>query len=313
MESTCGFCLSESHTNELWKCECCSWIGHPACWMMLRQEIWNGKNKLIYVHPQQITPWKLPTGQCPQCRKKFAWESFIQKHRVPTCSIQTNDCWICQETICPIQEQWFCAGTTTHQHNKIHCHTECLWKWSGYGVCLTECIYCGSVPEIIKQKIEYGLTWQKKIIELHQNINETTFYKLFFQLHQKNFCWKEIFIVLDKYLEYIQNGPMLEPDIWWTIMFHSMNYIFEQMKTIQTFLLVNESSQEEINQNRIIKIEKINKYLSIIIDSKQRVIDKYPDMNKVSNIHWHRQNRISFPEPGDFFPYSWWDEYKKEL
>lgn len=314
---TCGFCMVDTKQKEhLWKCAQCTWVGHPACWLMLRQDVCTNKHLIHMNDPRNITPWVLPKGKCPQCRQNIAWKPFIDKQRtdmVMDSFKNYNQCWICQENIemnrKHRKEVWKCDGRDgNHSHPNIFVHYDCLWNLSGYGTCMPECILCGSVPKFIKKRHQIILEWRNKLLELKKLYPPGNLYHLFFNDNRfGDMNINDVEIILNEYLHFLQKGPMSRPMEWWKTMHLTTIFIFNHMKYIQTFLLSLEQKYqtEFLAQSRKTLFEWIDK----MIQCKALNDNLYPKA-KTFRVNYHCQiNRVSPPISGEFFPYLWLNEY----
>jgi hypothetical protein len=308
----CGFCLGE--TNHTWKCSHCSWEGHPGCWLMLRQEVWS-KYTLTHVPSTKcITPWKLPKGKCPQCRREIAWAEFIEFQRTCDQSKETKTetetektCWICQETLNEENELkniWQCSCA-----RKPACHYTCLYQWSGYGVCQAECIDCGRKPSAVHSRMNHIEKWQAKITELKKTIQPESFFYLFFAdtKSQGAFQEKDAIALLTAYMDFLQHGFCKNPIQWWQTMYPTSMYLYKQLQTVQTVLLSGHF--DWLKDGFFVSArDTISQWLTRIQKAQDTVQKRTPAVLNLEKNYSNYLTRVSPALPGEYFPARWFKE-----
>lgn len=309
-ESSCGFCLTDCHQEQLWKCDRCTWAGHPSCWMSLRQEVWNGNNSIIHSNGSEpISPWNLPTGKCPQCREQIAWTSFLENKRKST-NLESfqglSSCWICHNEIDDTildKSTWKCTGSG--KHPQIQAHWECLWKWSGNGTCIPECVLCGKTPYKWEKQFCSMIKWRKAVSKMSLEIPHSNFYQLFFNMSQFGEATRDEYkFILAEYIKFLKKGIGKHPEKWWQTMYFTAKFIYEQInKVIVSLFAVPEAwGKDEL-------ILKSRKYLIELVDTLRKanesIISEYPSLKGMNKVYRELSNRVSPPLPGEFFPIKW--------
>lgn len=312
--SQCGFCLGE--TEHTWKCLHCSWEGHPGCWLMLRQEVWTKYTITHIPSTKCMTPWKLPKGKCPQCRRDIAWAEFIEFQR--TCdqsrgiqnleidSSQKGNCWICQEPLCENDKNavWQCSCA-----RKPACHYTCLYQWSGYGVCQAECIDCGRKPPAVHHRMNHIQKWQEKIIELKELIQKESFFFLFFADEKSTSFVQEndIQTLLTNYMDFLHKGFCKNPIQWWQTMYPTSMYLYKQIQTVQAVLLSGRMVWLK-NEFFCHARDTISQWIERIQKTQETVQKRTPAVLHLEKKYNIFLTRVSPALPGEYFPARWFKE-----
>jgi hypothetical protein len=295
---SCGFCLCDAAAeNQFWKCDQCSWEGHPSCWLMLRGEALQQKYITHVPDTKSLNPWLLPKGRCPQCRIEISWEQFIQKNRQML--VPTPYCWICQEE----NPEVICECGLRH-------HSKCMEKWTFHGFCSPECL-CSR--HFLPSNVKIIQEWQNEIQMLSKTVSHSSFYELFFQdTSQGRMKIHETQLLLEKYHHFLLCSVMKNPIKWWRTMHFTTSFLFEQLKLIQSYLLTVElpwAFEDFLVQYR----NDFLKWIDLLQESKIQFDREHPNYVKIRSYYQENRkfNRISPPLPGEFFPVKWFMEYQK--
>ena len=301
----CGFCLEDS-SYALWKCQRCSWKGHPTCWLQLRKECWNRKN-IIRHSPGTLNQnmWDCPTGQCPQCRLKFSWLQFLHYQRQEGNMPPANICWGCNQQIDETKEKdtWKCSKG----HAPREVHWNCLWKMCGWGFVKPECIECGSVPVVWSFRLRKLIEWQHEIpvVKMQSTTNTGDWYRVFFQTNSYGepsiagvlHCWRI-------YLKFIRQTVMIDPQEWWKTFHWSTYFVYEQL---QRMLKYETMQQDNMSLGRIAPelLKESLEYFDQLYKAKAIIEGNNPLIPAVRKFYQLSPNRVSVPIPEEYFPESW--------